>query len=49
MFKVEVLTTQGDWVKKSFHKNLDHAEIVCEVCAESGTDARIISEGKIIR
>lgn len=49
MYRVEILTEHGDWVKKSLHKNLSSAEIVAEVCATSGLRVRVILAGKIIK
>jgi hypothetical protein len=38
-----------EWIRKSYHRNLDNAECVFEVQIEAGYKARIIHEGKIIR
>jgi hypothetical protein len=47
-YRVEYLNDHGDWIKKSWHRNKEHAVIVAQVCEQSGKKARIIHEGKII-
>ena len=45
---VEYLNDHGDWIRKSMHKNRDHAEIVAWVQAQSGRRARVICDGRIV-
>jgi hypothetical protein len=48
MHKVEQLNDHGDWMLKSWHRNLDHAQIICEVCEQAGNRARIVLSGKVV-
>jgi hypothetical protein len=49
MHIVYFLNEHDDWIKKSFHKNLEHAVIVAQVCEADGYRTRIVEDGKIIR
>ena len=45
---VEFLNDRGDWIRKSYHVNRDHAEFVGQVTAKAGFKARVICDGVIL-
>jgi hypothetical protein len=49
MYRVEYFSVKDNsWVKSSYHRNLEHAEVNMEVLVQGGKKARIIHNGKII-
>jgi hypothetical protein len=49
MYKVEYFDITGNnWILKSRHKGLDHAQIMAQVQQQAGFRTRIIRDGKII-
>jgi hypothetical protein len=45
---VELLTEHGDWIRHSFHNNIDHAQFNAATKAED-YKVRIIKDGQIVQ